>query len=119
MSSKITAFLLLAYCTVFTACRSLDVEPNAIILDYKSIHTITAVDGEAPERMTHHLHTVIPNVIVSPGTHEFSILYSKQTTPGLLDLNAKEIKIEATVTAGYYVIEDLNGSVVLKPTNIP
>lgn len=102
-------------------CAGIDTghEGKAIILDHQSVHTIIAVDGMEPTRSTHSFHTVIPNVVVSPGTYEFTILYSMEANPVLAGGNSKEKTLTATLKEGFYIIEDNNGHLSLKPTNTP
>ena len=116
---KLTIPLLLsALCLI--GCQSVDREHEgkAIILHNRSIHTIIAVDGNEPKRREHNFHTVIPDVVVEPGTYEFTILYNLTKAPTIAGVS-KEMKLIATVKEGYYFIEDRNGSLSLKPTKTP
>lgn len=102
---------------LIAGCASVDQENEgkAIILHNRSIHTIIAVDGQEPKRREHNLHTVIPDVVLEPGTYEFTILYNLTKAPTIAGVS-KEMKLTATVNEGYYFIEDTNGSLSLKPT---
>lgn len=102
-------------------CASIDGgnKGKVIILDQQSVHRIVAVDGKEPTRIEHSFHTVVPDVVVNPGTYEFTILYYMDKTPVLAGGKTKETKLTATVIEGYYIIEDRNGSLSLKPTKTP
>lgn len=116
--NSLTKTLLLLALSIVSGCNGVNkqFEGKATISDDPHYYTIVAVDGKDPERAQHHgLHTVAPNVLVTPGSHEFTILYStKEGNPILTDLERKEITIEATVKEGYYFIENHKGSITLK-----
>ena len=79
-------------------CSSSDVlprpgQPYAVINDTTlGKFEVVAVDGKAPERAYHWLHTDVPNVVVKPGMHAVTV---RLTSP----LNSETKPRLATVSA--------------------
>ena len=112
--------IILPICAVafITGCASVEKgnERNVTIRDHNSPHKIVKVDGQKPVKKDGNglLGYYFPEVILEPGEHEFTILYSKPYVSFEAE-DKKEIIVKTTLSEGYYELVDTGTDVTFKP----
>ncbi len=110
-------FLFLVMPFLFMGCSVLKIDSSewegmAIIVDSFGGPTVKEIDGKPPKRMSHEIHTLVPNVYVKPGFHVFKIENDKN---GLLTGGEIEIvEITAVLEEATYEIVEENGTLILQ-----